>query len=54
MKKEKVFGAILLIIPVLFVIGFILKNTKFWVGVDVVVFLITGIIGLSLLLKRNQ
>jgi hypothetical protein len=53
-KKEKVLGLLLLTIPLLIVVGFVLRNGKVWVGVDVVVFFISGIIALSLLSQKKQ
>ena len=53
MNKDKMQGALLLVIPVLIVAGFVLRNEKVWFGVDVVAILIAGSIGLSLLTKTN-
>lgn len=54
MKSERVLGTVLIIIPLLIIMGFIFKNPQFWILVDFVVIFITTIIGLLLLLKKNQ
>lgn len=53
MKKARVLGAILLIIPLLIAAAIILRSTRFWYGMDVVVFFIAGIAGLSLLARKD-
>lgn len=54
MKSERVSGIILLIIPLLIIMGFIVKNQQFWILVDVVVVIIATIISFLLLLKKIQ
>jgi hypothetical protein len=53
MQKEKLCGAILLVLPVLIIIGFLLNNEQYWIGVDIVAFFITVIIGLFLIKQKK-
>jgi len=54
MTKDKVFGLLLLTTPLLIVGGFVLHSETVWLGVDVVAFFTTGLIGLSLLSRNKQ
>jgi len=54
MPKEKVFGAILLLLPLLIIIAFISGNPFLWLFIDVLIVLVAVAAGIYLLISKKK